>query len=1591
MFSLILTIISIALTASMALATLYYGGSSFKDGSAKAEAARLHNQGQQILYAAELFQSELKRWPDDVEELVALRFLTALPLPVARLEGAVPPGVVGNASASTTARKWITPVKGLPVYEVLGVGAAACAKVNLMTLKVDGAYSKLVLTSPSQCYGRTLAALNMVVAKDGAALALAVPADDVLPGELPGPADAGWTIEPKNALVDAAPAPKVSLSRSQVAFGASPLSQTRTQQIVLTNSGTALLEFSMPPSISGDAAFTLLSSTCGSSLAPKERCTMSVSFTPTSLAGVSAALTYQTNAFAGVRSLPLTGSGASTLFKVSASRVDFDAATLNTPTTHQVVFTNTGRDELLFTVSPGVTGDASFVLSSTSCGQSLAAGDECYADVTFTPTLAPQVTGGLVFQTSVESSPSTIALSGSGLASLLELSYPQLDFGAGLVGVKTTQQLLVKNQGNVSLNFSPPPTLSGSASFELDSSACPDTLAAGAQCALELSFLPTAVDAVEAYLTVGTDDGQSQTSVLTGWGLLGMLQLSPTYFDFPAHPVNTVVKEVIWLSNTGNGPLTFVQAPAFVGGGSSAFSITNTSCLAVLGAGAECSVEVAFTPDLIDSVYASLAIVTGAGDEQLVSLSGSGLLGALQLSASSLDFAPQNVRTTTVSQLTVYNTGNGTVLFADNLALANGSDAAFTLTANSCVGALDSGASCYVDISFTPTSVDRVNASFTLNSSLSAAETVTLSGSGLRGELQVSTPLLGFGAVNLNTPATAAVTLMNMGTGPMSFTLPAGVSGSAAFALSATTCGDTLEAGAECSLEVTFTPDEVMPVAGALVFQTDEQLTPYSVELSGSGLFSLLQASTNLVDFGPTTVNGTATRQLILQNLGNTSLSFNGAPYLSGSASFELSTTTCAETLAAGATCALTLSFTPTDPLLAESVVMLSTATGPDQQIGVSGSGLLGTLELSTTAYDFSAHPVNASVTQRIVLSNTGNGPLTFSQGPVFSEDSSASFAVSGTSCGTTLTAGANCFVEVAFTPLTADAVYSTMSVSVSGAAPQTVSLSGSGLVGELWVSTPSLDFAPQDINTTLTDLVVLYNNGNGVLAFTTAPALTAGSNAAFTVTATSCGATLAAGSDCFVEVSFTPTSVQAVSASLAIRTNRGQADPVPLSGSGLSGALELSDSALVFEPQGTDTLATKYLTLTNAGTGSLTFTQPASFAAGGSSAFVLAYNDCGPTLGSGGTCTIGIDLTPTAPGEVSASLTINSNIGGTRQVSLSGSGLPGELQLWTPSLDLYGVTIGSTPAQGDVTFYNAGPGSLSLSTAFSAGSSAAFTKGISTCSGKLPAGYTCTQSISFNPATPGELVAGLTVSGAPGGDRVVGLLGTGLAPRIGFEDSAGLAITTVAFPTTAVAGTGNSPSGLITLRNTGDGVLKLNAAITVPSPYLFSGANTCAKNKVLGPQETCTFKVIFKPTVNGGFTGPAYQLNVASNAYTADSLMLSGSSLYPTVAYTDVASPIAFGTVPRNGTSTPQTLTMQNTGTASLTFNSAITAVAPFKVTSTTCASSLAVGASCTVTVVFSPTLTARAYNTATYKLVYTFNSTVLPAAFLFTGTGGS
>jgi hypothetical protein len=71
MFSLLVTIISIALVAILALASFYYGGPLFEQGSVTAHTSQLMAEATQIQGAVQLFYAENGRNPTGPAELTA--------------------------------------------------------------------------------------------------------------------------------------------------------------------------------------------------------------------------------------------------------------------------------------------------------------------------------------------------------------------------------------------------------------------------------------------------------------------------------------------------------------------------------------------------------------------------------------------------------------------------------------------------------------------------------------------------------------------------------------------------------------------------------------------------------------------------------------------------------------------------------------------------------------------------------------------------------------------------------------------------------------------------------------------------------------------------------------------------------------------------------------------------------------------------------------------------------------------------------------------------------------------------------------------------------------------------------------------------------------------------------------------------------------------------------------------------------------------------------------------------------------------------------------------------------------------------------
>lgn len=400
----------------------------------------------------------------------------------------------------------------------------------------------------------------------------------------------------------------------------------------------------------------------------------------------------------------------------------------------------------------------------------------------------------------------------------------------------------------------------------------------------------------------------------------------------------------------------------------------------------------------------------------------------------------------------------------------------------------------------------------------------------------------------------------------------------------------------------------------------------------------------------PNTNIGSTSGGIILSvtNQSYTPLAISGISMAGANASDFTETNNCGASLAGGASCQVTVAFTPVAAGLRKAAIEFNdSSAGSPQEIAVSGVAPGPGATLSAQALTFATQRLGtSSAAQTVTLTNSGTTTLT-----IASIAASGDFSQSST-CGTSLAAGSSCSMSVVFAPTADGSRSGTLTVS-DGAhgSPQTVQLTGTGASSEATFTPAKLTFPSQAIGTPSVSRAITVTN-SGTLTLNIASIAITGD---YSETNT-CVAPLAAGQSCLIDVVFTPTSLGTRSGSVTVKDDAPDSPQgVTLSGTGTTAvpAVTLSPTSLTFAAQNTgSTSAAQTVKLSNTGTAVLNIS---SIAASGDFA---ETNNCGTTLAPAGSCTISVTFTPTAGGTRSGTLTITDNAAGSpHTVALSGTG----------------------------------------------------------------------------------------------------------------------------------------------------------------------------------------------------------------------------------------------------------------------------------------------------------------------------------------------
>jgi len=372
--------------------------------------------------------------------------------------------------------------------------------------------------------------------------------------------------------------------------------------------------------------------------------------------------------------------------------------------------------------------------------------------------------------------------------------------------------------------------------------------------------------------------------------------------------------------------------------------------------------------------------------------------------------------------------------------------APFSLT-HDCPAWLSASGACSFAVEFAPGATGKVSASLTINGGIGAQHAgLSLSGTGLPrapdpAALTASPGVLEFEPTFTTLTRTATLTLTNTGESVAQLQLPFGASGP--FSVDNTTCAVTLAPGASCQVSYRFAPQATGPVEATVMLQAADPATPATLTLRGDAILpGVLSLSTSALDFGSVLLTTESPKTVTLTNTGAADVTLPASFVVS--APFGLVAEDCPESLAAGASCTISLKYAPTQAgVQTQNLSISSTPEVVPVTLAMTGTGQApGVLSPSTSSLDFGNVKIGATKDLALVFTNSGATALALPETFTFE----APYTLQSGDCTSSLAPAASCTLNIRFAPTAEGTLAKTLSIPGSTAVPAVnVALTGVG------------------------------------------------------------------------------------------------------------------------------------------------------------------------------------------------------------------------------------------------------------------------------------------------------------------------------------------------------------------------------------------------------------------------------------------------------------------------------------------------------------------------------------------------------------------
>ena len=528
---------------------------------------------------------------------------------------------------------------------------------------------------------------------------------------------------PLSGVGMSSPQGQISATPASLAFGTLNTGSSAEQTVAITNSGNKNLRISAIATTNSDYSASGIPTPV--ELVPGQTETLSVLFTPSAGGSRAGNLVITSDGLNSPFNVPLGGSGSQAGLSVSPTTYAFGSVTAGQSKSQMFTVTNSGSADL--TISQiGVNGTG-YSVSGLKTPATVSAGKSTTFVVQFAPESAGSAGGSVSIASNAPNSPSTVALSGSGLGATATITASPLsvNFGNVSAGTSASKSVTITNSGNASVTVS---SVSVNASDVTASGIATNaTIGAGQSATLTLSFAPGAAENVTGTVTVATAQGTSAVVAVSGTCQQAAVTLTPGSVSFGSVVVGAESTQTVQIRNTGSATLTVSQLNVSGTG----FSTSGASLPMTIAAGQTSSFGVEFNPAANGSAGGSVSIVSNAGPSPTtLAMSGTGVspVKTVSFSAPSLNFGNVDDGTTSTQSIIVSNTGNADVTLQQIGVTGTG----FSLTGANTPVLVSAGQVFTFNVNFAPTSGGAATGAVSIASDASGSPaTITLAGTGL--------------------------------------------------------------------------------------------------------------------------------------------------------------------------------------------------------------------------------------------------------------------------------------------------------------------------------------------------------------------------------------------------------------------------------------------------------------------------------------------------------------------------------------------------------------------------------------------------------------------------------------------------------------------------------------------------------------------------------------------------------------------------------------------------------------------------------------------------------------------------------------------